>query len=452
MSDESDKALSVIGKKLEIKEVIDKDFDEKELINQNFKVAKNKTTEPVTQIKYKIDTKNIGFNVLCDLNLGKAYQYTETELPRRDFELQKDLREVNKALKERDEDPITLEEAIKEKLIDKNYIKIDRKKYPSTYKEKLDENWLDFMLKQIAEASNPIVVISDIFSRRTTGNYQEVMPYSEQLSYIYNKLKDDRIKDKIVVLARGLREREIMLNGGPDLMLKLGKMLGLEDRVLDGGFILNADLDNIYEKGKSNNISFAHVNRKINSRKTAIQVMKAFSTDHPGNDVYFCTNAKQNWWSAGVTTYKDPKTGKTSQKTCWYLCFGPCYEYDKFNANRPELGPYTLNNNWYKIYTDEKQNVKVEFTDYIFPKESKLDISNYVATVVSSNYEKLQKNAIKDINSILSNVVMDQSIQTKKQVKSSIQEVKNVAKQFAKLNADSPKGKDSKDNGGKQDE
>lgn len=381
MSKDTDKALDVIGQKLRLKEEIDAPFDEHELSEEEITIAPADEDTSTSKISYKLSSKDIGFNALCQLNLGKAYIYRDGE----------------------------------------------RKKYPANDKQAMNEKWLDFILEGIKNASNPVVVVTDIFTRVTTGNYDEVLPYREQLGYIYRKLNDPAIKDKIIILARGSIEQSIINNGGPDLMQKLGNMLGIPERVTNGGSLITATIKNSYTR-ETDSISFAHVDRKINTRTTLAKTMKKFSEEHPGYDVYYCTNAKQNWCGAGVTTYRD-ENGEVKEKTCWYISFGPMYEYDKFNLNRPEIGPYTLNKNWYKIFTDENSNVRMEFVNYIFPDKNKQDTSNYVASVVTDALTASYQDLIATIDANLGKFVEKDSKRARKEILSSIQTAKEKAKE-----------------------
>ena len=394
MSKDTDKALDVIGQKLRLKEEIDAPFDEKELSEEDIVIAPADEDTSTSKISYRLSSKDIGFNALCQLNLGKAYIYRNGE----------------------------------------------RKKYPPNDKQAMNEKWLDFILEGIKNASNPVVVVTDIFTRVTTGNYEEVLPYREQLGYIYRKLNDPAIRDKIIILARGSIEQSIINNGGPDLMQKLGNMLGIPERVTNGGSIITATIKNSHTHG-TDSISFAHVDRKINTRTTLAKTMKKFSEEHPGYDVYYCTNAKQNWCGAGVTTYRDEK-GEVKEKTCWYISFGPMYEYDKFNLNRPEIGPYTLNKNWYKVFTDEASNVKMEFVNYIFPDKNKQDTSNYVASVVTDALTASYQDLIATIDASLGKFVEKESKRARKEILSSIQDAKEKAKEEkAEPKKPAPKGK-----------
>ena len=381
MSKNSDKALDVIGQKLRLKEEIDAPFDEKEVAKQTIEIAPAPKDESTARISYKLSSKDIGFNAICQLNLGKAYRMVDGK----------------------------------------------REKYPTTYKQAMNEEWLDYCLDAIKNASNPVVVVTDIFTRVTTGNYSEVLPYREQLGYIYQKLKDPAIKGKIIILARGSIEQSIINNGGPDLMQKLGNMLGIGDRVTNGGSILTTSLKNSYTK-QEDLISFAHVNRKINSRTTLAKTMRSFCDENPGFDVYYCTNAKFNWCGAGMTTYKD-KDGQVKEKSCWFISFGPMYEYDKFNTSRPEIGPYSLNKNWYKLFTDESRQVRMEYVNYIFPHKDRQDTSNYTVSTLTDAYKTSLQDLKAYVDESFDKYIEQQERRMRKQLLESVQTTKEQQKQ-----------------------
>ena len=69
-----DKALDVIGKKLRIKEEIDREFDESELIEEHFQIEEPSQQEVIQSVRYALNCKDFGLNVLANLNLGKAYK------------------------------------------------------------------------------------------------------------------------------------------------------------------------------------------------------------------------------------------------------------------------------------------------------------------------------------------------------------------------------------------
>lgn len=66
-----DKALDVIGKKLRIKEEIDREFDESELIDEHFQIEEPSQQEVIQSVRYALNCKDFGLNVLANLNLGR---------------------------------------------------------------------------------------------------------------------------------------------------------------------------------------------------------------------------------------------------------------------------------------------------------------------------------------------------------------------------------------------
>ena len=79
MSKDTDKALDVIGKKIRLKEEIDAPFDEKQLSEEEIVIAPAEENSSTAKISYRLSSKDIGFNALCQLNLGKAYIYRNGE-------------------------------------------------------------------------------------------------------------------------------------------------------------------------------------------------------------------------------------------------------------------------------------------------------------------------------------------------------------------------------------
>ncbi|MBO5884768.1 MAG: hypothetical protein J6Q51_03130 [Clostridia bacterium] len=401
VSDKDDRAVGIdaIGQNIKLTTEINEEFDENDLIDADLVIEPSEKKNGRKAIAYHLMTKNAGFNCLCELNLGKAFVYSC----------------------EKDEEGNIISETRRQ---------YDSEKDPD-YEQAMNETWFDYTLEQIKNATNPVVVISDIFSKVTVGNKFQTLPYKEQLHYIYKKLNDDKIKSKIVALVRGVKEKEIIntrnahVDHGPDLMLKLAKMLGLEDRLVDSGFAMNVGLNN---KTKSN-ISMLHVDKKITSVSGLAKTMAAFEQKNPGKDIYFCTNSKINWYSCGTTTTVDEK-GNTVRKPCWFISFGPMYEYDKTNAKRTELGPYTLNKGWYKLSIDEHNFVRTDSVDYTFPQPSKIDSSNYVASVLSQYeadkfrelYEQGTEKFFKELERL--------SDLTRKQLVTTLHDADEVAKKY----------------------
>lgn len=391
-----DAALDVIGRKLRLKEEIDRDFSEDELKDIEFEIEDSSELELPKSLSYKLKSKDAGLNCLCELNLGKAYKYTCI---------------VD------EEGNITCEK---------------RTKYPKSYKQALNEKWLDYTLERIKEATNPVVVISDIFTRVTTGNNEDTLPYKEQLAYIYKKLNDEKIKNKIVALVRGVKEQEILDNGGPDLMLKLAKMLGMENKLVDRGFHLSVNITSHITK-KSRSISLLHFNKKLSSVRTLATSMQKYAQENPGHDIYFCTNSKINWYSSGVTTIVN-ENGETIQKPCWFIAFGPMYEYDKFNEKRPEIGPYTLNKEWYKITIDEHDFVRADSVDYAYPHATKIDASSYTSSVLSEYMSDSLKELFESGSISFEKLLEKLTQQTRKGIISSMHDAEELVKKSKKSN------------------
>ena len=347
MSDR-DVGLDIIGKRVKQKKIIDEHIDIEDIRDsEEFSIEENNEQVLPETFTYSIKSVDAGFNCLCDLGLGYAYKYT----------CDKD--DHGNPLKDDKGKPIN------EK----------RVKYNFDFKKRLIEEQLDFILDRIKNAENSFVVVSDIFTRVTTGNINEVLPYKEQIKYIFTKLNNEKIKGKIVAFVRGRNEQEISNNGGPDVMKLLADSLGMGDKLINGGAHFNINLD------KSNkSISMMQVDKKLNSNNNAASLMENYALEHPGHDVYFCTNAKQNWLSAGTTTATD-KEGNTHLKPCWFISFGPMYYFDKTNERNPERGSYSLNSRWYKLTTSEDEKVRADSWDYTYPSSSERDSSSYVSSV-----------------------------------------------------------------------
>ena len=373
------RALDAIGKKIKLKEEIDQPFDENTLKDVNLEIEESKEEQTQKTIALKVFSKDVGLNGLCELNLGKAYKLTS------------DGRRV---------------------------------KYPSSYKCAMNEKWLDYIIEQIKNATNPVVIVSDIFTRVTTGNNEDTLPYKEQLAYGYKKLKD--IKDKII-LVRGLKEKEIIDNGGPDLMGKLANMLNMKNKLVNAGFHLTLNLSN----QKSKQVSLLHYNEKINTVRSLAISMQKFANNNPGHDIYFCTTSKTNWYSCGLTTYVT-KDGQTATKPCWFVAFGGMYEYDKTNEKRPKVGAYTLNNDWFKIMMDKNNFVRADRVDYRYPHPTKIDSSNYISSVIADTKSNNYRELFNVLSASLEKMNERLSKSTSKQITSSIHKAKEKAKENKK--------------------
>ncbi len=373
------RALDAIGKKIKLKEEIDQPFDENTLKDIDLEIEESKEEQTQKTIALKVYSKDVGLNGLCELNLGKAYKLAD------------DGRRI---------------------------------RYPSSYKCAMNEKWLDYIIEQIKNATNPVVIVSDIFTRVTTGNNEDTLPYKEQLAYGYKKLKD--IKDKII-LVRGLKEKEIIDNGGPDLMGKLANMLNMKNKLVNAGFHLTLNLFN----QKSKQVSLLHYNEKINTVRSLAISMQKFANNNPGHDIYFCTTSKTNWYSCGLTTYVT-KDGQTATKPCWFVAFGGMYEYDKTNEKRPKVGAYTLNNDWFKIMMDKNNFVRADRVDYRYPHPTKIDSSNYISSVIADTKSNNYRELFNVLSASLEKMNERLSKSTSKQITSSIHKAKEKAKENKK--------------------
>ena len=373
------RALDAIGKKIKLKEEIDQPFDENTLKDIDLEIEESKEEQTQKTIALKVYSKDVGLNGLCELNLGKAYKLAD------------DGRRI---------------------------------RYPSSYKCAMNEKWLDYIIEQIKNATNPVVIVSDIFTRVTTGNNEDTLPYKEQLAYGYKKLKD--IKDKII-LVRGLKEKEIIDNGGPDLMGKLENMLNMKNKLVNAGFHLTLNLFN----QKSKQVSLLHYNEKINTVRSLAISMQKFANNNPGHDIYFCTTSKTNWYSCGLTTYVT-KDGQTATKPCWFVAFGGMYEYDKTNEKRPKVGAYTLNNDWFKIMMDKNNFVRADRVDYRYPHPTKIDSSNYISSVIADTKSNNYRELFNVLSASLEKMNERLSKSTSKQITSSIHKAKEKAKENKK--------------------
>ena len=354
-----DKALDVIGKKLRIKEEIDREFDENAAIAEDFQVEEPKDENKLQSVAYALNCKDFGLNVLANLNLGKAYKLIGEEGG--EYNVPPDAKRV---------------------------------KYSASDKDAMDEEWLDYIISKVASANNSFIILENVFTRVTTGNYTENIPYKEQLKLAYEKFSDPRLKGKFLALVRGTIEQDIIKNGGPDLMLKLGKLLGLEDRVLTNP-VIEVELTNPKLKGKEKRISIISVNERTTATKGIFNIMTRFEKTRPGFDIYYNTTAKQNGMAAGMTTITN-ENGEVVHKPCWFLCFGPMFEYDKANLNRPSLEPYVPNRAWYKIGHAFRisngrlePHIRVDFEVYVYPHKTKEDFSNFTSAVIGEHIKEV---------------------------------------------------------------
>lgn len=358
-----DKALDVIGEKLRIKEEIDRDFDELELKSEETEIVEPDQIDPRREsVHYAIPYKDFGLNVFSNLNLGKAYKLVGgDEAEPAEYNIPEDAK---------------------------------REKNTIYDKEAMDEDWLDYLIAKVLCADNSFIILENIFSRVTTGNYETTLPYKEQLRYAYQKFNDPRLKGKILGLVRGVNEEEIIKNGGPDLMKKFGRMLGLEDRVLSNP-VFKIDVKDPLAKGKTKTISIISVNQKTTATKGIFNIMQNFAKTYPGFDIYYNTTSKQNGRCVEMTSAVDEQ-GNDAKKSCYFLSFGPLFEYDKANINRPSLEPYTLNKAWYKVGVVNRiengrvvSSVRADYEDYIYPHVIKKDVSNFTAAIIGDEIKEL---------------------------------------------------------------
>lgn len=198
---ENDRALSVIDKKLRTKDNIDSSFDV-EAVEEEVEILDNSALEEdeiISTLSYDVDNNYFGFNVVSNLNLGRAYKLVNNEHGD-DF---------------------------------KYNISPDAKRvrFPDSELNKINEKWIDHVFKTIASSRNSALVLENIFTRVTTGNYKEILPYIEQVRFVAKKIKEFDLQNKIVALSRGQVEKTIIKNGGPDLMKMLGDVLGIPEKL-----------------------------------------------------------------------------------------------------------------------------------------------------------------------------------------------------------------------------
>ena len=78
---ENDRALSVIDKKLRTKDNIDSSFDV-EAVEEEVEILDNSALEEdeiISTLSYDVDNNYFGFNVVSNLNLGRAYKLVNNE-------------------------------------------------------------------------------------------------------------------------------------------------------------------------------------------------------------------------------------------------------------------------------------------------------------------------------------------------------------------------------------
>ena len=128
-----DKALDVIGKKLRIKEEIDREFDENEVISEQFEIEKPQDKTTLQSVRYALNCKDFGLNVLANLNLGKAYKLIGEEGG--EYNVPPDAKRI---------------------------------KYSVDDKDAMDEDWLDYIIDKVAGANNSFIILENIFTSVTT--------------------------------------------------------------------------------------------------------------------------------------------------------------------------------------------------------------------------------------------------------------------------------------------
>ncbi len=354
----TDRALSVINKKLKTKDNIDSSFT-LENVNEEVEILdtpETKEDDIVTTLSYDVNNNYFGFNVISNVNLGRAYKLENNE--------------------NGDEFKYNISPDAK------------RVKFPESETNKINERWIDHVFKTISSSRNSALVLENVFTRVTTGNYKEILPYVEQVRYLAKKIKQYNLQNKIVALSRGQVEKTIIKNGGPDLMKILGDALGIPEKVTGYRTVLIFNLKDPYKKDAK--ISITNFNPPGSTRAKMLEQLDSYAQKvTPGFDIYWNTTAKMNGSFGALTT--DP-ANLNEKKSCIYLCFGPMAEYDMFNFNRPLIGPYSLNRNWFKVafehgYKNGKLESKISahFNDYNAPHEHQVDDSNYVSSVIASS-------------------------------------------------------------------
>lgn len=435
---DADKALDVIGHKLKIKEEIDMDFNERKLKDQVVVMQENPKEKPqaIYKLKYNFNNKDFGLNLISGLNLGKAYKLTVDDLP--------DPPKLDDGADNSEDDSLEEREFVKKKLkeyeepnsynIDPNAIRV---KYSPNEKEALDEEALDYRINKIKQAKNAVVVIENIFTRVTTSNYKDVLPYKEQLKFIYDKLNDPVLIGKIVALNIGAVEQEIMHYSDLNLMEKLGNMLGIPDKVVKNCSLEIALKDNMIKDG-NNTIKIIGFNAPTGATVGIFNAMRRFADTTAGYDVYYNTTAKQNGMLVGETIKM--VDGKKVKKPCYFVCFGPMSEYDKKNLKRQE--PYVLNKFWYNAGFEHSvkngvatSRVRLDFEDYAYPHKEKNDFSSLVSSVISDDIGKAVSSALDNTNELFKQSTEQIVVNARREMSKLIQEEKLAKKQKAARSA-----------------
>lgn len=400
---ENDRALSVIDKKLRTKDNIDSSFDEIEAVKEDVEIFDSSSSnedEIVSTLSYDVDNNYFGFNVISNLNLGRAYKLENNENGD-DF---------------------------------KYNISPDAKRvrFPETELNKMNEKWVDHVFKTIASSRNSALVLENIFTRVTTGNYKEILPYIEQVRFIAKKIKEFDLQNKIVALSRGQVEKTIIKNGGPDLMKMLGNVLEIPEKVTGYRTVLIFNLKDPYKKDAK--ISITNFNPPGSTRAKMLENLDNYAQKvAPGFDIYWNTTAKINGSFGALTA--NP-TNLSEKKACTYLCFGPMSEYDLFNYNRPLIGPYSLNRDWYKVAFEHRYNkegqlvsqINAHFNDYNAPHEHQVDDSNYVSSVIANSVSEALTGIAKVVNENLEKTISKTEENARKGCNQFIKAIKKAAK------------------------
>lgn len=352
---DANKALDVIGKTLATKEEIDREFNIFEYKNcdmsflddtsDNIRHTISPTDNVDYSVKFKINTENFGFNVISNLTLGRAFELVHNEeRDKYDYRISPDAR---------------------------------RARFSDTEMFKLNEKWLRYVLDKISKGKNSILVLDDLFTQVTTGNYRYILPYKEQFAFIVALLEEypEALK-KVVAIVRGPVAKKIIEDGGQDLMKMLAERLDMQTRLVDGDGELRVTVKG--PKNKNNEIKIRSYNPKGHGRKSFFKNFEAFIQDNPGYDIYYNTSMRNNMFSIGITSCVEGT--KMKDKPCGIICFGPMSEYDYFNVKRQNVGEYNKNCWWYRIGFEQKninnENRRVampHWEDYTFPHYEKED-------------------------------------------------------------------------------
>ena len=400
---ENDRALSVIDKKLRTKDNIDSSFDV-EAVEEEVEILDNSALEEdeiISTLSYDVDNNYFGFNVVSNLNLGRAYKLVNNEHGD-DF---------------------------------KYNISPDAKRvrFSDSELNKINEKWIDHVFKTIASSRNSALVLENIFTRVTTGNYKEILPYIEQVRFVAKKIKQFDLQNKIVALSRGQVEKTIIKNGGPDLMKMLGDVLGIPEKVTGYRTVLIFNLKDPYKKDAK--ISITNFNPPGSTRAKMLENLDNYAQKvAPGFDIYWNTTAKFNGSFGALTT--NP-TNLNEKKSCTYICFGPMSEYDSFNYNRPLIGPYSLNRDWFKVGFEHRYNkegqlvsqVSAYFNDYNAPHEHQIDDSNYVSSVIASSVSEALTGIANVVNESLEKTINKTEENARKGTNQFLKAIKKATKQ-----------------------